>query len=46
LVITDDLANSWIPLTNIVTGTGGNVQPVDAGGASQPQRFYRAVQLP
>ena len=40
-----DIAGFWISLTNNVSGTGSPWQALDAGGATQPQRFYRAVML-
>jgi CSLREA domain-containing protein len=43
---TDNLPDGWQALTNNVPGTGGPLQSLDVGGATQPKRFYRAVQLP
>lgn len=38
-------SGSWQTVQGNLPGTGGSVQITDAGGASQPQRFYRiAVQ--
>src|SRR5664280_123917 len=42
----NNLNGSWTMVTNNVAGSGGVMQAVDAGGASKPQRFYRAAQLP
>ena len=40
----NNLGGSWTMVTNNIPGSGGVMQAVDAGGASQPQRFYRAAQ--
>lgn len=42
---TSDLgaAASWTPVRDNIAGTGGIVTGTDAGGASQPRQFYRAV---
>jgi parallel beta-helix repeat protein len=42
----EDLTGTWSVLTNDVSGTGRLLQAVDAGGATLPRRFYRAVLLP
>jgi hypothetical protein len=42
----NNLGGSWTMVTNNIPGSGGVVQAVDAGGAGQSQRFYRATQLP
>jgi hypothetical protein len=39
-------AGPWSTVRNNIAGTGGVVQVLDAGGASQPKRFYRVVLLP
>ncbi|MEO5803236.1 MAG: hypothetical protein ABIR24_06875, partial [Verrucomicrobiota bacterium] len=42
---TDELgSNLWVPVIDVVVGTGGILSVTDIGGAGQPQRFYR-VQL-
>lgn len=40
----NNLDGSWTVVTNNIPGSGGVMPAVDAGGASQPQRFYRAAQ--
>lgn len=40
-----DLAGPWNVLTNGVPGTGSYLQALDAGGATEPKRFYRGVLL-
>jgi hypothetical protein len=42
----NNLNGSWSSLMNNIAGTGSGIQAVDAGGANQPRRFYRAVLLP
>jgi hypothetical protein len=42
---TDHLPPTWNVLTNNVPGTGARFETIDGGGASLPQRFYRAVML-
>lgn len=39
----DDLAGPWSVMATNITGDGGSVQAIDAGAASLPKRFYRAV---
>jgi hypothetical protein len=43
---TDNLPGGWQVLTSNIPGTGSPVRALDLGGATQPKRFYRAVQLP
>ncbi len=38
--------NAWTVLPGTIEGTGGSVQFLDAGGATQAQRFYRIRELP
>jgi cellulose 1,4-beta-cellobiosidase len=38
-------SNPWIPVVDLVTGTGGIMSVTDFGGAGQPSRFYRVVLL-
>jgi len=38
--------NSWTVLPGTIEGTGSAVQFLDAGGATQAQRFYRIRELP
>lgn len=41
-----NLNDSWTVVTNSISGSGGILSAMEAGGANQVQRFYRATQLP
>lgn len=42
----NSLTGSWTVLATNLAGTGGIMQCVDTNGADQPERFYRAAQMP
>jgi len=39
-------SNSWTTVADNLAGTGGTLQVLDSGAATQPQYFYRGVMLP
>ena len=44
---TDILAPAaWTIVADILPGNGSSMQVIDTGGATHPQRFYRARMLP
>jgi len=38
-------SGAWSPLSNNVTGTGGTISITDTDALSQPQRFYRMIEM-